>query len=610
MSSTSTSPGDGARPEEPNGGASSADDGGARVEPVPAPGAAAAPDALDGARDTAPPQRSVVRPPWWAFVLVLAIAVRLFSVGEPWSPDQRDFHGLFGGFATGGPATDLAQRGLWESGGMPYQWRVDLADGTAATRWYMHHPPAYMLISAAVIQWLGVHADALRLVALVFSLFSIFAAYRFARVFADERTARVVAFLMAVVPYSARDGMQVWTEAAIAGTTCFVIAYGVRWMDGGRRRDLVSCGVWLALGALLDWPAHFVLPGLALYALVRCARGVPWRRFWWAWMLPALSIVLLGAHKLHMVAVAGSEGALEDSDGTLAYVMGWGPYANAEFFRTQLRFQVLGFTRPVLVLAAIGLLVSLVPTRRGRSRRVRGVVVWLGLLPGLWYVLLFPGRSNNHDFFMLVSAPAVCLAAAVGALALVDAVARCLRRTGRGEAVAATTLGVLMAGVALLSTLVVLVQWRRFASDELPRLASQPWLAPILQDESAVVVTHMSRAALLPFYSRAPVVYGTDGVGALEGFLAGIVDRVEPERRAVFLFDQDIGLTDPRMHPVLARLQTFERATEHVVDIGKGPQSFWLVELPTGGALEGGGATDARDPLEGSDEGNGATAVD
>jgi 4-amino-4-deoxy-L-arabinose transferase-like glycosyltransferase len=562
--------------------------------------------------------------PWWIAVALLAIALRLLSAGDAWSPDNRDFHGLFGAFATGGPATDLAQRGLFESGGMPYQWRVDLADGSHATRWYMHHPPAYMLISAAFIEWLGPYEDALRIPPLLFSLFSIFAAYRFGREFASERSARFAALLMAVIPYSARDGMQTWTEAAIAGTTCFVLIHGVRWMDHRRVRDLVLTGVWLAAGALLDWPAHFVLPGLAIYALVRCSAEGNWSRFFWAWTLPLLSGLLLGAHKLHMVLVAGKEGAMQDSGNTLAYVMGWGPYANLTYARTQLGFQQLGFTGPVLLLASLGACGLLV-----RRSSVSAVVIWvllaplawflldvsvlwigvlwpiglvvlngerpvgrgaallLGLLPGLWYVLLFPGRSNNHDFFMLVSAPAVCVAAALGALALADRVSELAPRRGISARSGSFVLGAIAVGIALLSTLVVLLQWMRFRSDELPLLARQEWIAPILEDDSAVVITHMSRGACLPFYSRAPIVYGTDSVEALDGFLHGIVDRIEPERRAVFLFDQFWGLQDPKMQPVLSKLMTIGAATEHVVDIGKGPQSFWLVELPTGAGLDG-----------------------
>lgn len=595
--------------------------------------------------------------PWWVLVAVLAVAIRLLPFGDAFSPDNRDFHGLFGAFATGGPATDLAQRGLLESGGMPYQWRVDLADGSTETRWYMHHPPAYMLISGAVLQWIGPYEDALRLPALLFSLFSIFAAHRFARAFAGERVARLAAFLMAVVPYSARDGMQVWTEAAIAGTTCFVIVYGVRWIDHRRPRDLVAAGAWLAAGALLDWPAHFVLPGLAVYAIVRCAKEGDWGRFLWAWSLPLLSGVLLAGHKLHMLAVASSEQAMADSSKTLAYVMDFGQYYGLPsfdasglewpllgFLEIQLGFQRRGFTGPLLLVAVLGLVrascvrdarraligwsvvvVALVAATASSVRLVHPLVLtavalvgygvlaarpsivdrgtdassgaasgpsrlraalWIGLAPGLWYVFLFPGRSNNHDFFMLVSAPAVCLAAAIGLCAAADLVAR---RTGR-VSLGTGFLSASVLAATLLCFLNVALQWVTHRSAELPRLAGQPWLAPVLTDEDAVVITHMSRGACLPFYARAPIVYGTDGIEAFDGFLEGLVDRMEPERRAVFLFDQTWGLTDPNMIPVLARLQQFDQAVEHVVDIGKGPESFWLVELPTGGALNGSGA--------------------
>jgi hypothetical protein len=515
-------------------------------------------------------------PRWWVCLFGFALALRVFSLFDAWSPHQGDFHGLFGAFATGGPVTTLVDRGLFESGGMPVEWRIDLADGTTETRFYMHHPPAFMLLSAIVLDVLGTSAASMRILPLVFSLFSIFATYRLARQVGGESVARVAALLMTVVPFSSRDGMQTWTEGAIAGTTALLVASALRFVDDGRRRDLVLASFWLVVGALLDWPAHFVLPGLAIWGFVRCRRAGDFSRFRRALVLPALSALVLVGHRVHMELVAGRDVAHQDTHGALSFVTKWpeGLDAKLQFFWVQYAYQVEGFTRPVLALFLVGLLAASL-----RIVPVRAAAIWLALPPGLMYVLMFPGRSVNHDFFMLVSAPAVCLGAAAGVAALGAPLLRRARRVGP------VVVDLVLVLVSLNAVWSMLVQWQHHRSEEMRWLVRQEWLAPVIADERAVVITHLGRGALLPFFSKAPVVYGTGNLGELEDHLARIVARIEPQRRAIFLFDVALGGQDPNLVPVVERLNGLATPVVHTVDIGRGPETFVVWDLPTGRAL-------------------------
>jgi len=518
---------------------------------------------------------------WWALVVLLAVALRGFALDAPFGLNPSDFDSLLGTFATGGPVTDLAQRGLFESGGMPVQWRVDLADGPPSTVYYLHHPATYMLISAASVQAFGVDEWVLRLPAFLFALGAVAATYLFVRGVASERVARLATLFMAVVPFAARDGVQPWTEGALAGTTALVLHFALRFVEHGARRDLVWSTVWLAAGGALDWPAYFVLPGLGVYALVCAMRRGTWRRLFTLLVLPATALVLIGAHKLHMHLVVDAATIAADTGGALTH-MSWSPFEGRvlQFFDDQFTYLVRGTTAAGVALLVVGLVrLARRSTSAGGEARVCTALV-LGLLPGLVYVLLFPGRSTNHTFFMAVSAPALCLGAALGA----DALVRLAARAGTRAAHLAFAL------VALAPTIEgvwrVVVTQRTFASDQLDVLRNEAWLAPLLADERAVVFTSIGRGMALPFHSRAPIVYGFASLQEFESLRSRIVDHMEPDRRAVFLYDQVWGSLVPSLAPLVEALAAEGRATRHDVAFDHGVQSFWIVELPTGAALE------------------------
>jgi hypothetical protein len=526
-------------------------------------------EASDGVAKVASLLRS-----WWLPVAVLAVALRGFALDAPFGLHPSDFDSLLGTFATGGPVTDLAQRGLFESGGMPVQWRVDLADGPPSTVYYLHHPATFMLLSAAFVQALGVDEWVLRLPTFLFALGAVAATYVFVRGVAGERVARLATLFMAVVPFAARDGLQPWTEGAIAGTTALVLHFSLRFVEHGVRKDLVWAAVWLAAGGALDWPAYFVLPGLGVHALVCAARRGTWRRLIAMLVLPATALLLIGAHKLHMHLVVDAATIAADTGGALTH-MSWAGLDGgaAGFFARQWTYLVRGTTASGVVLLVLGLLVVSRSASRARAALV------LGLLPGVAYVLLFPGRSTNHTFFMAVSAPALCLGAALA----VDALVLRVQRFGARPAL------VVCALLALAPTIEgvwrVVHTRRTFASDQLDVLRTQPWLAPLLADERAVVFTSIGRGMALPFHSRAPIVYGFASYPEFESLRRTIVDHMEPDRRAVFLFDQFWGAQVPTLAPLLEALAAEGRATRHEVAFAEGVQVFWTAELPTGAAL-------------------------
>ncbi|QDU67094.1 ArnT family glycosyltransferase [Engelhardtia mirabilis] len=464
-------------------------------------------------------------------ILLLGLAIRLVGFTDPWSGRADDFHSHFGAFATGGPATNFAEHGLAESLGMPYDWRLALEDGTYIHGWYSHHPALYMWLSGASVAVFGLEPWALRLPALLLSLFSILAVERLASFVWGRRIGVLAALFMAVLPYSVRHGMQVWTEPAIAGTTCLLVRDYLAWLRDGRLRHLVTGAGWLAAGGLLDWPAHFILPAIGLHALVVCVRDGGWPRLRQTLILPVASLATIGLHAAHMHFAVGAEGSAADRGHTLSGVMGLPEGMELSVFVMRQLGNVLRYCGgPATALLAAAALWQSVLALRGRFDREDWMLPALAL-PGVMYVALFPGRSHNHDFFLVVSLGYIAISLALAWTGVERLAARALGRSA--QTVTSILLVMLGSWCLWLDT----VEWFRHRSPQMAELVEEPWLAEWIDDPDAVILTHMGRGMALPFYSRAQVVHSVDRAARLRYLCDTVLPELKTGTRVAMLVD-------------------------------------------------------------------------
>lgn len=481
--------------------------------------------------------------------LTLALALRWFGLDDPWSGRLGDFHSHFGGFQTGGPVRALAENGLLESGGMPYDWRVELADGSTVRAWYAHHPAGWMLLSAASLQVFGPHEWALRLPALLGGLLAVWAVAAVGRELFGARMGLIAAAVVATAPYSVRFGINPWTELSLVGTTALAVRGYARYVAERRRADLWSAAFWILIGGLLDWPGLFVLPALGLHVLFAARRRGGWMFLWPTLLLPAAGLLAIGVHALHMQMVLPADAIATDKAATLRSV--WQlPVSLGRFLQLQATYLVQHLSWPWLVLSLLG-----VPQLMRSTSLLRTGLVGVLLFPGLLYVGLFPGRSHDHHFFQVLGLGGLALLAAQGLRAVEQ-------RTGRGFAAALLAFSMGFAGYRALE------MWAAYFDPQVGEwVASEP-LGELLDDPRAVILTPFGKGMVLPFYSRAPVVHSVNTPDDLERRLNHLVARLEADRRVVFLADLNTAQALPEFAELQATLQQHGRLELHETSVG------------------------------------------
>jgi hypothetical protein len=460
-----------------------------------------------------------------ALILIAALGLRLAFVAGPWSGLALDFHSHFGAWAVGEPAERFATDGFGAAGWMRVKGSVELAEVRVGRYVYAHHPALYTILVGLSLKTFGLHEWAVRLVPLVFSMLALFATWRFVARWFGQRAALFAAALLACVPYLAWYGMLAWTEGALIWIAMGQLGAYARWLEERRPRFLVEAALWQLLAGLFDWSGAFLLLGIGLHALVFRVRRLGLRACLPLLVLPLAFGVAALVHAVHMRGVMSASERLHDTKGTLALVTTF-PTSFGFWLDLQVRFAWRFLGAPAFVLAGIGALRALFLAVH-RRLGVRDALVLVALVPGLCYVGLFPQRSINHDFFLMLSLPGIAILGAAGA--------EWLAHFAQGPKLRAqlfTLLLIVTAGVGLVRSLDVA---SARSSDQMPRIAAA--LDDVLDDPEAVVLTHIGRGMALPFYARAELVHSVDTTKILDWRLAQLVTKLAPDRPAYFLFD-------------------------------------------------------------------------
>ena len=422
---------------------------------------------------------------WLGLILLVALGLRLQLLGGPWSGLALDFHSHFGAWAVGEPAERFATEGFAATGWMPVNWSVELADGTVVRDVYAHHPALFTILVGLSLKLFGLHEWAVRLVPLLFSMLAIFGTWRLVSRWFGERAGLVAAALLATVPYLTWYGMLAWTEGALIWIGAAELGAYARWLDTRRARFVLEAAAWQLLAGLFDWSGAFLMLGIALHALVFRVRKLGLRACLPLLALPAAFTVAVLVHAMHMRLVMPASERAADTSGTLATVTTLTTSVSF-WLGAQVRFAWRFLGSVAFILVGYGL-VRVLPRLARRKLGERDALILVALLPGLMYIGLFPQRSINHDFFLMLSLPGLALLAAAGLEPLLAIVPRARRLKAFGL----TLLAVAAVGFARTEQVAAARH-----SDQMPKIAA-----------------------------------------ALEKRLFGIVEKLRPGRPAYFLFD-------------------------------------------------------------------------
>lgn len=462
---------------------------------------------------------------WFAALFLLAVVLRGLILFEPWSGLVPDFNSHFGAWGVGEPAQLMVEQGVLVEHGMPTLWRVELPDGTVARDVYTHHPALYTQLVALSLRVFGNTEWAVRLVPFVFSLFSLVVAWRFVRWRFGEATGLMVAAWMAVMPLFTWYGLLAWTEGVLVGIGVLQLGAYVRWREGGDKADFWRMMGWQFVAVMFDWSGTFMCIGIGLHALLHMRPD--WKRMAKLLWLGVPIFLAVSVHAVHMYLVVGGAHQRLETTSILGHVTEL-PTTFGDFLVHQVKYAWRFMSPMGAVLLGLGLAVYLGTRfgRRGSKAQAANDDLLVPLLtPATLYIGLFPQRSFNHDFFLMISMPALCLLGVLGAWSVARLAGQRRAQVFVGIAVLSTALGILREYQV----------WSKRTSPQLPVIAAE--LSEYLDSPRTVVLTHFGRGMALPFYARAAMIHNINNEETFLTRKRDVLDKLEPDRPAYFIFD-------------------------------------------------------------------------
>ncbi len=288
--------------------------------------------------------------------------------------------------------------------------------------YYLHHPPGTILIATLGAALGGTNPASLRLIFFPFSIGVILLTYRLART-RDARVAAAVGGIIALMPLTAYYGAFVNFEIPTLFFMLLAIFLFQRYLRRGRRKDRSRFLLAQACAVGCDWIALGLPFALMLLApLVRRRKSTPQeaptRKQYVLATLMAIgaSAVVFLVVRLWYKFQLSRYGVDPDAGAADGYYLQATPFAD-EFDKWNYLTRIFQFSRelitiPVLVLAAIGLLISLVRAAKRELAQLDHAMLATALV-GIANLVILGNHASKHDYYLLYAAPACALACGV-----------------------------------------------------------------------------------------------------------------------------------------------------------------------------------------------------
>ncbi len=373
-----------------------------------------------------------------ALLLLAALLPRMRDVNGPWDRELEGFQGTFFTLAS----VNLSRLGVDAYGGYP-ALNIDLpTDPEALPYLYPNHPPTVPLVTWTSLKMFGPEGWdqawrqgeppppgselAARIPFLIAHLLGLLALWWVVRTVADARVALLALAIAAALPVQILYGTLVNYENLVWPPMLLGVGFQMRYLKGEKRRDLLLAGACFLGAACVTFSPAFLVPPLALAAL--WFRGLK-SALWTGVVLSSGALVPPILHGLWTKRVLPPDlaGNVQDRMGTMLGPLFDGEHPFGEWLRRQLVRMEHFFTLPVLILAAIGLLLALRRAWAGRGADgAKGLSSGPLLLAGGFLFLLTFYRHtwdgdhamNGQTVFLLNLAPGIAVLAAesLGAL--------------------------------------------------------------------------------------------------------------------------------------------------------------------------------------------------
>lgn len=336
---------------------------------------------------------------------VLPLALGAVLLGE------RVFCPLWGSYDANTALYSIAARncvryGLWATRG------GQVINGGEITpdrfRFYAHHPPGISLTIAAAFAVRGPHTWNARLVAVAFTLGAAAFLYLVARKLGGPWAGFCAAAIFVMQPMVAFYGAMPDHEAPAAFFALLLTWCYLRWRGEQRRAPLVAMAVTAFIGVWFAWVVAALSPLLVGHHVLTARRG--WRRL----------LVPLGATALGFLSVLGHiallEGGLGELWGALVHRLGsqagdrtvTGAFGLAEFLARMGAYAWTCFTVAALLPALLWAVGA--GRRRSDALLVAALLLW-----ALANIVGFKQGAYVHIYYQFYLAIPLALAAGLGA---------------------------------------------------------------------------------------------------------------------------------------------------------------------------------------------------
>ena len=135
------------------------------------------------------------------------------------------------------------------------------------------YPPMYNLVTAAYFALAGASVLTGRLVAVTFSLLSMFVVYKIAKEMYGEKTALLSGVLFAVMPGIVWLASMALIETMLIFVFCVSMLFFFRWLTNSRERDLTLSIAALVIGVLVKYQILVVAPIIMVVSVFVFGKG-------------------------------------------------------------------------------------------------------------------------------------------------------------------------------------------------------------------------------------------------------------------------------------------------------------------------------------------------
>lgn len=155
---------------------------------------------------------------------------------------------------------------------------------------YLDKPPLLFWLNTLSFLVFGAHNFSYKLPSLLFALLAVFSTYRLAKMYYNEKTARMAAVMLATTQAMFMITNDVRTDTILMGAVIFAIWQLAEFFENGATLNLLAGSFGVALALLAKGPIGLVATGAALLPQLILKRT--WKRLFDLRLLPGAAIIL------------------------------------------------------------------------------------------------------------------------------------------------------------------------------------------------------------------------------------------------------------------------------------------------------------------------------